>query len=160
RDRDLAVHAVPLAARAIVRREGALGDALPVRRSRRAADGRLMSPGSVGSEGSVGSKGPHIRRFADLDALSHAAADELAAIARAAVDARGTCSLALSGGSTPKRLFQLLAQRGPGALPWNHIELWWGDERTVPPDHPDSNYRMTREALLDPLGLAASHVHP
>jgi 6-phosphogluconolactonase len=109
-----------------------------------------MSAGSVGS----------VRRFADLDALSRAAADELAAIARAAVADRGTCSLALSGGSTPKRLFQLLAQRGRDALPWDHIELWWGDERTVPPDHADSNYRMTREALLDPLGLAASHVHP
>jgi len=112
------------------------------------------------SEGSVGS----VRRFGDLDALSRAAADELAVIARAAVADRGTCSLALSGGSTPKRLFQLLAQRGRDALPWDHIELWWGDERTVPPDHADSNYRMTREALLDPLGLplglAASHVHP
>jgi 6-phosphogluconolactonase len=109
-----------------------------------------MSPGSVGS----------VRRFGDLDALSRAAADELAAVAHAAVNARGACSLALSGGSTPKRLFQLLAQRGRDALPWDVIELWWGDERTVPPDHADSNYRMTREALLDPLGLAASHVHP
>ena len=115
-----------------------------------------MSPGSVGP---AGSSGAAVRRFADLDTLSHAAADELAAIARGAVADRGTCSLALSGGSTPKRLFQLLTQRGRDALPWDHIELWWGDERTVPPDHADSNYRMTREALIDPLGLAASHVH-
>ena len=104
---------------------------------------------------------PVVRRFSDLDALSHAAADDLAAIVRAAVAERGRCSLALSGGSTPKRLFALLAARGPAALPWDRVDLWWGDERTVPPDHPDSNYRMAREALIEPLGpaLPASHVH-
>jgi 6-phosphogluconolactonase len=100
-----------------------------------------------------------IRRFADLDAVSQAAADELGAIARAAVARRGSCSIALSGGSTPKHLFEQLARAGRGALPWDHVELWWGDERTVPPDHPDSNYGMAREALLEPLGLDAAHVH-
>ena len=104
---------------------------------------------------------PVVRRFGDLDALSHAAADDLAALVRAAVAERGRCSLALSGGSTPKRLFALLAARGPTALPWDRVELWWGDERTVPPDHADSNYRMARETLIDPLGpaLPASNVH-
>jgi 6-phosphogluconolactonase len=105
---------------------------------------------------------PDIRRFEDLEALSRAAADDLAAIARAAVAERGTCSIALSGGSTPRRLFQLLVERGRGALPWRELDLWWGDERTVPPDHPDSNYRMAREALIDPaapFGLAPSQVH-
>jgi 6-phosphogluconolactonase len=102
---------------------------------------------------------PVVQRFGDLDAMSRAAADDLAALARTSVTERGTCSIALSGGSTPRRLFQLLAARGPGALPWEHVDLWWGDERTVPPDHADSNYRMAREALIDPLGLAASHVH-
>jgi len=95
---------------------------------------------------------PDVRRFADLDALSRAAADDLAAIARAAVAARGVCHLALSGGSTPRRLFQLLVQRGAAALPWPQLALWWGDERTVPPDHADSNYRMAREALVATLG--------
>jgi 6-phosphogluconolactonase len=103
--------------------------------------------------------GPDVRRFDDLDALSRAAADDVTAIARAAVAERGTCSIALSGGSTPQRLFKLLAQRGATALPWPQIELWWGDERPVPPDHADSNYRMAREALIDPLGLAAARVH-
>ncbi len=105
------------------------------------------------------SQARQVRRFADLDSLSRAAADELTQIAHAAVAARGSCHIALSGGSTPKRLFGLLAQRGAQALPWDHIELWWGDERTVPPDHADSNYRMTRESLLEPLGIAAVHVH-
>ncbi|HSS03046.1 MAG TPA: 6-phosphogluconolactonase [Kofleriaceae bacterium] len=102
-----------------------------------------------------------VRRFGDLDALSHAAAEDLADLVRDAVAARGRCSLALSGGSTPRRLFALLAARGPGALPWDRVDLWWGDERTVPPEHPDSNYRMARESLIDPLGpaLPASHVH-
>lgn len=98
-----------------------------------------------------------IRRFADLDALSAAAADDFAVIARAAIADRGVCHVALSGGSTPRRLFQVLAARGRQFLPWDQIALWWGDERAVPPDAPDSNYRMAREALIDPLGLARVH---
>jgi 6-phosphogluconolactonase len=100
-----------------------------------------------------------LRRFDDLDALSRAAADEVIERARAAIAERGRCDIALSGGSTPQRLFRILAERGPGAAPWPRIELWWGDERTVPPDHPDSNYRMAREALIEPLGLAPARVH-
>ena len=100
-----------------------------------------------------------LRIYDGLDALSLAATDELIAIATAAVDARGRCAIALSGGSTPKRLFQALAARGRDALPWARIDLWWSDERCVPPDHPDSNYRMAREALIDPLGLDSARVH-
>ena len=102
---------------------------------------------------------PVVRRFPDLDALSRAAADELVAQARAAVAERGAFHIALSGGSTPRRLFQLLAARGRDALPWERVELWWGDERTVPPDHAESNYRMAREALIEPLGLPAAGIH-
>lgn len=103
----------------------------------------------------------HVRVFADADALANGAADELTAIAAAAIGARGACHVALSGGSTPKRLFQVLAGRGPAALPWDRVHLWWGDERTVAPDHPDSNYGMTKAALLDPLTsvIAPAHVH-
>jgi len=103
---------------------------------------------------------PVVRTYADPDQLAQAAADELAAIARDAVRARGVCHVALSGGSTPKRMFQVLAARGAhgaDAAPWPQIELWWGDERTVPPDHPDSNYGMTKAALIDPLGLSRVH---
>src|SRR5690349_20434834 len=102
------------------------------------------------------------RRFADLDALSRPAADGLPARPAGAVAARGVCHIALSGGSTPRRLFQILVERGAGALPWRQLQLWWGDERTVPPDHPDSNYRMAREALIDPaaaFGLGPAQVH-
>jgi len=114
---------------------------------------------TAGSEATAAGAGAEIRRFDDLDALSHAAADELATLVRAAVVDRGACSIALSGGSTPQRLFRLFAEAGPSAQPWDRVDLWWGDERTVPPDHADSNYRMARESLIDPLGLAASHVH-
>jgi len=100
-----------------------------------------------------------IRRFDSIDALSAAAADELIALAAAAVRDRGVCHVALSGGSTPKRLFQLLAAKGRAAAPWDHIHLWWGDERNVPPDHADSNYRMTKEALLDHVVPRASNIH-
>jgi 6-phosphogluconolactonase len=100
-----------------------------------------------------------LRRYDGLDSLSCAAADELIAIAGDAITARGVVTIALSGGSTPRRLFQLLAARGRDALAWDHVELWWGDERCVPPDHADSNYRMAREALIDPLGLADERAH-
>jgi 6-phosphogluconolactonase len=103
--------------------------------------------------------GRTIRRFGNLDALSRAAADELMVIAREAVAARGVCHVGMSGGSTPKRMNQLLAAAGRDALPWDRIELWWGDERTVAADHADSNYRMTRETLIDPLGLSPERIH-
>lgn len=102
---------------------------------------------------------PEIRELADLEAVSAAATQELIDIATHTVAAKGSFAIALSGGSTPKRLFQLLAAKGKAALPWDHIELYWGDERTVPPDHPDSNYRMTREALIDPLELDPRRIH-
>jgi len=94
--------------------------------------------------------------FADLDALSRAAADDFTKLVNATDH---TFHVALSGGSTPKKLFDVLAERGRGALPWDRIELWWGDERCVPPDDPDSNYGMTKQHLIDPLGLDASRIH-
>lgn len=100
-----------------------------------------------------------VRSFEDLDALSRAAADEVVGIARAAVAARGACAIALSGGSTPTRLFDELARRGRSAAPWDQIDLWWGDERTVGPDHPDSNYGTARAHLIDPLALPPARVH-
>jgi 6-phosphogluconolactonase len=97
-----------------------------------------------------------IKKFADAGALARAAADELASIAKAT---RGTCHVALSGGSTPKGMFKALVAMGKDALPWDRIELWWGDERCVPPDHPDSNYGMTRANLIEPLKLDPARIH-
>ena len=80
--------------------------------------------------------------------------------ARDAVAARGAFRVLLSGGSTPRRLFQLLAApEVRDALPWKETHLFWGDERCVPPDHAESNFRMTRQALLDTVGPPAAQVH-
>lgn len=68
--------------------------------------------------------------------------------AQAALAARGRFRLLLAGGQTPRALYSLLAAAD---LDWPRWELWWGDERCVPPDHADSNFRMVREALIDPL---------
>ena len=80
---------------------------------------------------------------------------------RAAAGARGKARIAISGGHTPKNAFALLAD--PSAqyreqIPWENLELYWVDERCVPPDHPDSNYRMTREALLDKVPLDKTQI--
>jgi 6-phosphogluconolactonase len=100
-----------------------------------------------------------IHVFPDADALANGAADDIAARAREAIAARGTFSIALSGGSTPAHLFDVLAARGPEAVPWHHTEIWWGDERAVPPDHPDSNYRMAAKHLLVPLRIPPERIH-
>jgi len=96
-----------------------------------------------------------VQSYPDLDALSRAAADELAAVARAKA---GTCHVALSGGSTPRRMFEVLVARGRDALPWDRVELWWGDERTVPPEDPDSNYGAAMRVLA-PLRLDPARIH-
>ena len=103
---------------------------------------------------------PELERLADKEAVSRAAADEFQRAAHSATAARGRFTVALSGGSTPKRLYELLA--GPpwrDAIDWGSVEIFFGDERTVPPDDPDSNYRMAREAMLDTLPIPASRVH-
>ncbi|MEM9985289.1 MAG: 6-phosphogluconolactonase, partial [Bacteroidota bacterium] len=67
--------------------------------------------------------------------------------------------IALSGGSTPKLLFQKLADSYADSFDWGRIHFWWGDERCVPPDHAESNYRMTKEIMLDKLTLPEENVH-
>lgn len=98
----------------------------------------------------------------DPTALSHAAAQHFVDCARTAVEARGVARLAISGGSTPKATFKLLAdpaQPYRAAMPWERLEIFWVDERCLPPDHPDSNYRMTRENLLDHVPIPPEQVH-
>jgi 6-phosphogluconolactonase len=80
-------------------------------------------------------------------------------IAARASTASGRFSLTLSGGSTPKRAYELLADSG-APLDWQKVHLFWGDERFVPPDHRDSNFRMAREALIDHVPIPAAQVHP
>ncbi|MFT4112707.1 6-phosphogluconolactonase [Silvibacterium sp.] len=94
--------------------------------------------------------------------LSRAAAEHFLESIQAAVAARGIARVAISGGSTPKRTFELLAnasERYEKELPWDKIALFFVDERTVPPTDKDSNFRMTKEALLDHVPLKPEQVH-
>ena len=84
------------------------------------------------------------------------AAEFLLAQANAAVQRRGRAAIAVSGGSTPRLMFEGLASRG---CDWKNVHIFWVDERCVPPGHSESNYRMTREAFLDPCGFPAEQVH-
>jgi 6-phosphogluconolactonase len=68
-------------------------------------------------------------------------------------------TVALSGGSTPKLMYQILADQFRDDVPWSNIQFFWSDERHVPPEHPDSNYRMTNEALLSRVPVSANNVH-
>ena len=76
---------------------------------------------------------------------------------QAAIEQRGLCTIALSGGGTPKPLYEAIATQ---ALPWDKIHVFWGDERYVPPDHPESNQRMAREAWLDQVNIPPTNIHP
>jgi len=94
-----------------------------------------------------------LRVFADADALADAAATLFTALVRERQAAGAAFSVALSGGSTPRRLFDLLAQqRAQSGIAWERIEFFWSDERAVSPDDPQSNFRTAKEALLDHLG--------
>jgi 6-phosphogluconolactonase len=93
--------------------------------------------------------------------LARGMAEHLLDVAQEAVAARGVVRVAVSGGSTPKRTFELLAdpaERWSALFPWDKTELFWVDERCVPPDDKESNYRMTREALLDKVPLAKDRI--
>jgi 6-phosphogluconolactonase len=101
-----------------------------------------------------------VRVFADVEELMHAAADEVVRRAEEAVREHGRFTWALSGGSTPRDLYRLLASPPHrDRMPWSAVHVFWGDERHVPPDHPDSNFRMAREAMLDAVPLPAANVH-
>ena len=99
---------------------------------------------------------------ADPTALARRAAQYFLEMASEAVQARGRARIAISGGSTPKTTFALLADPNEpwrAHMPWDALDLYWVDERCVPPDHADSNYRMTREAMLDHVPLKPEQIH-
>jgi 6-phosphogluconolactonase len=89
--------------------------------------------------------------------LFHAAAEEFAAVGRTAIGAHGRFTVALSGGSTPKALYSLLASKYAN-FAWNRVFLFFGDERHVPPTDPESNYRMANEALLSQVEIPPENV--
>ena len=93
--------------------------------------------------------------------LTRIAATEFAERAASAVQDNGRFSVALSGGSTPEGLYSQLAEetRLRQRIPWEHSHFFWGDERPVPPDHPDSNFRMAHAALLSRVPVPAANVY-
>lgn len=94
--------------------------------------------------------------------LAERAAGRLTELIEFAVAAQDQAVVALTGGSTPRRLYQNLADATlpwRGRVPWSHVRLFWGDERHVPPEHPDSNYGMAKATLLDHVPVPAAHVH-
>lgn len=101
---------------------------------------------------------PRIRVLPDLEALSRAAAAGIAAALREAAGERARCALVLAGGSTPRRTYSLLASHHARDVPWDRVDFFWGDERAVAADHPESNFAMARETLLDGLRIPDSSV--
>jgi len=103
---------------------------------------------------------PDVRVYPDLAAMSSAAAELILSLARQAVASRGRFAAALSGGSTPRQLYLLLAASPyREALPWQHMHVFWADERCVPPDHNNSNYRLANETFLAKAPIPAGNVH-
>ena len=103
---------------------------------------------------------PEVFTFADTTRLARAAAETVVETLRAAMQERGRATFVLTGGSTPEPLYRLLATDYRDALDWDRVEVFFGDERHVPHDDDDSNFRMARDTLLDGLPLSPDRVHP
>jgi len=99
-----------------------------------------------------------IRVLTTPQELFAAAAEEVVRLANQAVAERGRFTIALSGGSTPRSLYNLLATNARTSLPWEQLCFFWSDERHVPPTDPDSNYRMANEAMLSKVPVPAGNV--
>jgi 6-phosphogluconolactonase len=100
-----------------------------------------------------------ISAFPDLAGASEAAARRLVVIARKAVEKNGRFALALSGGSTPRLLYSLLAEKFARQIPWKKTHLFWGDERCVPKNHPQSNFRLAEETLISRVPIPRQNIH-
>jgi 6-phosphogluconolactonase len=109
----------------------------------------------------MNAKSRKIRIFADADSMSRAAAETMVEHISGCLQNRDTCSIALSGGSTPQRLYSLLANAAAlrARIPWERIHVFWGDERHVSPGHPDSNYLMAYNRLLSHVPIPPTNIH-
>ena len=102
---------------------------------------------------------PDVRVFANVNELSLRAAEAAVRTINESVEASGHSSLVLSGGNTPRTLYRLLSSQFRDQIPWTKVDVFWGDERYVPPGDLDSNYRMAWENLLDHVPIPAANVH-
>lgn len=98
---------------------------------------------------------PEVHIYSDNEAVAAGFAEWLVDW----LNSKGKVSIALSGGSTPKVLFRLLAEEYADAVNWSKVQLFWGDERCVPPNHEDSNYGMTQELLLKHIDIPLANIH-
>jgi 6-phosphogluconolactonase len=99
----------------------------------------------------------NVQVYQDPRELAEAAARDFAARAEAAINVPGRFTVALAGGSTPKATYEALARHYASELDWGRVHAFFGDERTVPPDHEDSNYRMARDTLLSHVPVGGVH---
>jgi len=101
-----------------------------------------------------------LRVCSDAEQLAQAGAELFGQLAAESILLRGRFRMALSGGSTPRRVYELLATDAFSShVDWGHVDLFWGDERYVPADDPESNYRMTAEALLRQVAIPPVNIH-
>ena len=99
----------------------------------------------------------NVEVYENPEGLAGAAAAEFAARAAEAIEERGRFTVVLAGGSTPKATYDILARDYAGRIDWSKVHVFFGDERSVPPDDDDSNYKMAREALLDHVPIGSVH---
>jgi 6-phosphogluconolactonase len=105
----------------------------------------------------TGAASTEIRTFANAETLAHDVAEWICGLAQAS---DGVFAVCLSGGSTPRRLYERLADPPfASRIPWSRTHWFWGDERFVPHDHPDSNYRMARDAFLSRVPVPGDNIH-
>jgi 6-phosphogluconolactonase len=113
---------------------------------------RARGPGPIAT--------PDLRVCADDADLSRRAAEAAITTISQALRTAGACSIALAGGNTPRTLYRLLASEYRTRFSWPDVQVFWGDERYVPPDDVRSNYRMARETLLDHVPCPPANIHP
>jgi len=102
---------------------------------------------------------PTMLVFPTVEDMSTAAAAAMAGLINRTVAQTGLFTLVLSGGSTPQRLYRCLAETYASRLPWEQIHLFWGDERGVPPNHPESNFRLAFESLIASVRIPYQNIH-
>jgi 6-phosphogluconolactonase len=101
------------------------------------------------------------RVFENVDALSQGVLDELLRILKDSIEKRGRFVIGMGGGRTPAKMYELWSQpKIASAVPWSQVHMFWGDERYVPANDPQSNYRMARETLISSVPIPAANVHP
>jgi len=101
----------------------------------------------------------NVIQYSDHEAMSAAAAEQIVEIINDTVDDKGSFAMALAGGGTPRRVYDLLATKYHDDIPWNSVHIFWGDERFVPHNHPDSNFLMVYDMLISHIPIPQDNIH-